>query len=161
MNESMHLYIGAAFIVGILAGVLFARFCMPEYKKHKALQKELEKAQFALAQNQQELDDHFDKSSQLLQEVAQVQQKLSDHLKQSANRLQAQKSIVATQADAKLEEAESEEAQVQLEERKHEETSTEPAKDYADGAAGLLTGKETPEDNKTEPQATEKEATKA
>lgn len=121
-------------LVGAILGIIIARLKTPQYKKHRQIQKELDKTRFELEQQRQELTDHFAQTAELLDILGKDYTKLYQHMANASSEflpnIPEQDNPFPKKA---AKEEESEESKGNIE--------TQP-KDYAKGATGLLTPEE-------------------
>lgn len=133
MAEASILYAGIGLVIGLILGVVIARLMTPEYKKHKQVQKDLEKAKFELEQNRQELIDHFQNSANLLDDLGKSYTKLYQHLQKTSSELlpnlpQQDNPFIEARLDMIEDEADEKIVEVQ----------GEPPRDYAQGSSGVF-----------------------
>lgn len=69
-----------AAIIGGLVGFVIARLTSREHKAHEELKADLDKSRFELEQNRQDLNDHFAKTANLLENISKDYVKLYDHM---------------------------------------------------------------------------------
>ncbi|CAM2815306.1 Z-ring associated protein ZapG [Vibrio rarus] len=124
------IYAIVGLFVGIIIGVIISRITTPQYKKQKQLQKDLESSKFQLEQQRQDINDHFSESAQILDNIGKEYRKLYEHMANTSNdllpNLPAQDNPFAKRITSD-------------EEDNDQATSTsEPPKDYANGATGML-----------------------
>ncbi|WED21458.1 DUF1043 family protein [Vibrio sp. JC009] len=117
-------------LVGAIIGIIIARIKTPQYKKHKQMQQELDKAKFELEQQRQELSDHFAQTAEMLDVIGKDYTKLYQHMAKTSNELLSNLPEQDNPFTKKV-------AHDDLEEEKESEVGTQP-KDYAKGATGLL-----------------------
>ncbi|MDA9556358.1 Z-ring associated protein ZapG [Vibrio sp.] len=121
-------------LIGIGVGFLVARSKASNYKDQKDLQKELDTAKYQLAQQQQEIADHFAQTANLVHSLGDNYKKLYQHLSQSSNDLianqTAQDNPFVKMPDSQT--VTSDDSQIQT------ESESEAPRDYANGATGLL-----------------------
>ncbi|CAM2944501.1 Z-ring associated protein ZapG [Vibrio mytili] len=125
------IYAIVGLLVGTIVGVVISRLTTPEYKKQKAVQKELESAKFSIEQQRQELVDHFAQTAEMLDTLGKDYTKLYQHMAKTSCELLPNLPEQDNPFDKKT--AMSTE---QINEAQPE--YSEQPKDYANGATGLL-----------------------
>lgn len=112
-------------VAGLIIGALVMRFGSSKLRNQQGLQEELEKNKAELEQYKQGLMSHFERSAQLLENVADDYRQLCQHMAESSTALLPE----ITQ-------------QLNFLPSKHEEKALppveEPPRDYSNNASGLL-----------------------
>lgn len=112
----------AAFIVGILVGVLVLRATKGNVQKQLQLETELRETKAKVDAQKQDLEQHFAQSAQLLSTLAEDYKKLYTHLAQGSEKLVPE----AQQAEF-----------FKLSHQAASESDDQP-RDYSEGSSGLL-----------------------
>ncbi|KDM92762.1 Z-ring associated protein ZapG [Photobacterium galatheae] len=129
------------FVAGALVGAFAARLGNKNLKQQKELQKELDKTKYQLEQYRQELIDHFARSSDLLDNLAKDYSKLYEHMAKTSAELMPN---LPEQDNPFSQRISTLTAVAEAPESDSEEESTQPPRDYANGASGLLKTEERP-----------------
>lgn len=115
-------------VAGLIIGVLIMRFGSSKLRNQQSLQEELEKNKAELEQYKQGLMSHFERSAQLLENVADDYRQLCQHMAESSTALLPE----ITQQLNSLNFLPSEH------EKKALPPTEEPPRDYSNNASGLL-----------------------
>ena len=86
LNELM-LAAVACFIIGGVAGLVFGNSKQTADRKNKDLEKDLEQSQAELRSYQQQVNDHFQKTAELVRELNESYKGVHQHLAQGAHQL--------------------------------------------------------------------------
>ncbi|MFM2479280.1 YhcB family protein [Celerinatantimonas sp. MCCC 1A17872] len=124
---------------GVIIGILISQIFTHSYRHESSLKKELEQSRAELKAYRQQVNNHFQDSAQLLDELAQQYQKIYQHMAEQSTQLlddpllhypmfDPDKKTLHTPAQSKLD------AEVEP----PEELSDTPPKDYTNERSGIL-----------------------
>ncbi|CAH0532512.1 Inner membrane protein YhcB [Vibrio stylophorae] len=118
--------------IGVLLGLLIARFNNKDLAQQKNLKKELDLSKYELEQYRQELSDHFARSAELLENISKDYNKLYQHMAKTSVDLMPNLSDQDNPFTASLRAVEA------LEEDHSDIADPAQPRDYANGASGAL-----------------------
>ncbi|MDO4625931.1 MAG: DUF1043 family protein [Pasteurellaceae bacterium] len=115
-------------IIGALLAYLFIRFTKGSVKKQAKTEAELQQVKAELANQKQQLEQHFGQSAELLKTMAQDYQKLYHHLANASATLLPELESKPLFPNKLIEQQPSEPAQ----------SEDNPPRDYSEGSSGIL-----------------------
>lgn len=144
MDASTLLIAITCFILGLALGALLVRTMSPQQKRQRELEESLQRAEDQHRLYQQDVTDHFIKSAAMLRELSQNYHALGEQFAESATRLST------PEVSRQILEAASASSQRGKLTHTWSNLPTEPPKDYAPSARGVLSerfGLDDPHDN--------------